>query len=93
MSAEHKTVGDCIARVTDMGGSEWTNSESCSIPLADRQCLRKVIMELFQTREKLHDLQEAVSPGRIGRPEYYIGVARRLRGKQVTIRPVAGGPR
>ena len=36
--------------------------------------------------EQLHDLREAVSPHRIGRsPEYYIGVAARMRASAGTI--------
>ncbi len=38
--------------------------------------------------EELKALREAVSPGRQSTPEYYIGVARRMREKQLVIKPL-----
>lgn len=37
---------------------------------------------------ELDTLREAISPGRIGDLDYYVGVAKKLREKQAVIRPI-----
>lgn len=85
---EH-TLDDCLARMMQISGEEIQGY----ISITDKQCIKKALMEIIHLREQLHELREAISPGRIGKPEYYIGVAARMRSKETRIVPKAKGNR
>lgn len=82
-----ETLNECLERVQLManGDPTWDLSEN------DRHALTATLMEIIHLREQLHDLREAISPGRIGKPEYYIGVAARMRSNETRIVPKAKG--
>ena len=77
-----ETLDECLNRVQMManGDATWDLGEN------DLHALKIVLMEIIHLREQLHDLREAISPGRIGKPEYYLGVAARLRSKETVLR-------
>ena len=80
-----ETLNECMERTQMMaeGGYNWDLSDN------DRHALKAVLMEVIHLREQLHELREAISPGRIGKPEYHFGVAARLRSKDTIIKAMS----
>lgn len=80
----NETLNESLERVQLMasGDPQWDLSDN------DQHALKKVLMEIILLREALHDLREAISPGRKANAEYYLGVAQRMRSKETIIKPM-----
>jgi hypothetical protein len=76
-----ETIEECYERLHLManGDEQWDLSNN------DRWAIANILVHFDCVKKQLHELREAVSPGRIGKPEYYIGVAARLRSLDGTV--------
>lgn len=88
MSIERESLEECYERLHLMANSAEEGNEQWDLSTNDCWAIASILVEFDCLKKQINELREAVSPGRIAKPEYYIEVAARLRSKDTVIKPM-----